>query len=160
MTLVVISLRLTVIMTSEVMIDFQEPQDPGDTPNPKTIQMIATQDNPEGNLTQIPEAIPAQNRSPTQQEHAMLGAPMTPDIPEAREAREAPEAQVAQEAPVIPETHVVREVPEDLEVLVDEEAPEVITTHPIKTTPMVMDIPNNNTPCPNNLITRRRTPLL
>ena len=85
-------------MTSEVMIDFQEPQDPGDTPNPKTIQMIATQDNPEGNLTQIPEAIPVQNRSLTQQEHAMLGAPMTPDIPEAPEAREAREAREAQEA--------------------------------------------------------------
>ena len=157
MTLVVIPLLLTVIMTSEVMIDFQEPQDPGDTPNPKTIQMITTQDNPEGNLTQIPEVTPAQNHLLTQQEHTMLGAPMTPDIPE---AREAPEAQVAQEAPVTPETHAVLEAPEDLEVSVDEEALEAITTRLIKTTLLVMDIPNNNTLCPNNPITRCRTPLL
>ena len=157
MTLVAISLRLMVVMTSEVMIDFQEPQDPRDNHDPMTIQMITTQDNPEGDPTQIPEVTPVLNHSPTQQEHAMLGAPMTPDIPEARAALEA---QVAQEAPVTPETHVVLEAPEDLEVSVDEEALEATTTRLIKTTLLVLDILNNNTPCPNNLITRCRTPLL
>ena len=150
-------------MTSEVMIDFQEPQDPGDIHNPTTIQMITTQDNPEGDLTQIPEVTPAQNHSLTQQEHTMLGAPMTPDIPEAREAqeaREAPEAQVAQEAPAIPEIPAVLEAQEDLEVSVDEEALEATTTRLINTTLLVMDTPSNNTPCPNNPITRCRTPQL
>ena len=154
-----------------------------------TTQMTTTQDTQEGDLTHIPEATPARNHLPTQQEatpmmdfltlithrhtdinrmqvttktitqqeHALLGAPMTPDIPEARAALEA---QVAQEAPAIPEIPAVPEAQEDLEVSVDEEALEAIITRLIKTTLLVMDIPNNNTPCPNNLITRCRTPLL